>query len=598
MRTLPPDVGGRLPPGPQPDSQPSLDQRQDADRSSATRYLCVGAQIDGAFADRVIREVLEQPYRAVAPSFGLNMVPIVVHALNGRSRRKRRDILLVVLALCAFIVSPITATVTALGWLWIRLIYRIARQQWPSWHRRHALYLVAVASVMIVPILALTTFLLSLLVGLLRPYVENIPLVLAWPMYLGFWLPSPVAVLFIVMSLGLAWLILVWDRLSTRRVLIDTLRPEAFSSGILPFVHDYHPRLHDRFHLLQKAQAGSNLTVYSSYSPFLGSGDERQTWGLTIDLSRGARHSDGEVKEPRPFSITKLHRHVRRRLAALGDPRLPHAQRISNLMIEDRLFVSGGAVHRDPRLLPQRDAPPVAQVSARVMREYINNPSGPVRHFKCVRVDSWDREISFSGFLHLAVDGRTLYVELTVCVLLPIKPDYHLIDTLTRSLLPGERGAMLWETFKDVPASLLRAPVELFGYWRSRYREQRQDRVLQKMLYERLPIDYGARVSVRELGEATRYRNYFQALDWYRQLRVIQPEILSAILDFLEEHHIDTSEFRERQSAILNNGVVMLGSNIYNSTIAAGPGSSAVATTERPGTTGAGPARSTPKEKS
>jgi hypothetical protein len=99
---------------------------------------------------------------------------------------------------------------------------------------------------------------------------------------------------------------------------------------------------------------------------------------------------------------------------------------------------------------------------------------------------------------------------------------------------------MLWETFKDVPASLLRAPVELFGYWRSRYREQRQDRVLQKMLYERLPIDYGARVSVRELGEATRYRNYFQALDWYRQLRVIQPEILSAILDFLEEHHIDT----------------------------------------------------------
>jgi hypothetical protein len=103
MRTLPPDVGGRLPPGPQPDSQPSLDQCQDADRSSATRYLCVGAQIDGAFADRVIREVLEQPYRAVAPSFGLNMVPIVVHALNGRSRRKRRDILLVVLALCAFI---------------------------------------------------------------------------------------------------------------------------------------------------------------------------------------------------------------------------------------------------------------------------------------------------------------------------------------------------------------------------------------------------------------------------------------------------------------------------------------------------------------
>jgi hypothetical protein len=34
--------------------------------------------------------------------------------------------------------------------------------------------------------------------------------------------------------------------------------------------------------------------------------------------------------------------------------------------------------------------------------------------------------------------------------------------------------------------------VELVGYGRSRYREQRQDRVLQRLLQERLPIDYGA----------------------------------------------------------------------------------------------------------
>jgi hypothetical protein len=59
MRTLPPDVGD----GPmslQPDEPTSFDLRQEADRSNATRYLCVGAEIDSSFADQVIREVLQR----------------------------------------------------------------------------------------------------------------------------------------------------------------------------------------------------------------------------------------------------------------------------------------------------------------------------------------------------------------------------------------------------------------------------------------------------------------------------------------------------------------------------------------------------------
>lgn len=211
------------------------------------------------------------------------------------------------------------------------------------------------------------------------------------------------------------------------------------------------------------------------------------------------------------------------------------------------------------------------------------------------------REIAFSEFLHFAIHGRTLHVEQTVCRLLPIRESYHMVDGLTRSLLPGEKGALAWETLKDLPASLLRAPVELFGYWQSRYRESQQDRVLDKMLQEELPIDYGARVSVRELGQASGWGDYFQELDWYRQLQVIQSHILNAILDFLEAHHIDTSEFRERRSAILATtvvmGVYMPGGSIHDSTIAAGPGASAVAGPGRPGATGPGPAQNSPKGK-
>jgi hypothetical protein len=306
------------------------------------------------------------------------------------------------------------------------------------------------------------------------------------------------------------------------------------------------------------------------------------------------RQPDGGVRQPKPFTITKLHRHVRRRLEALRDPELPPAQRVPGLVLEDRLFVSGGAVHRDRRLLPDPAAPPVARVSPRIVHEFMNYPTGPIRHFKCIRIDSWMREIAFSGFLHFAVHGRTLYVEQTVCMLLPIKAGYHVVDGLTRGLLPGEGGSLAWETLKDLPASLLRAPVELFGYVRSRYREREQDRVLQKIINEPLPIDYGARVSVRELGQARHWRNYFQELDSHRHLQLVQAQVLNAILDFLEDHHIDTSEFRQRHSTIMT-GVFIQGGTIYGSTIAAGPGATAVTSIGRPGTSGAGPTQSTPE---
>jgi hypothetical protein len=113
------------------------------------------------------------------------------------------------------------------------------------------------------------------------------------------------------------------------------------------------------------------------------------------------------------------------------------------------------------------------------------------------------------------------------------------------------------------------------------------------MLEEDRPVDYGARFSVRELGQAPGWKNYFQELDWYRQLQVVQSHLLDAILDFLEAHDVDTSEFRQRQSAILNTGVFMPGGIIYNSTVAGGPGASA----EGSGAGGTGPAQSGPRGK-
>jgi hypothetical protein len=44
-------------------------------QSESTRYLCAAAYLDRGFANQVITKVLEGEHRAVAPSYGVDVVP-------------------------------------------------------------------------------------------------------------------------------------------------------------------------------------------------------------------------------------------------------------------------------------------------------------------------------------------------------------------------------------------------------------------------------------------------------------------------------------------------------------------------------------------
>jgi hypothetical protein len=182
-----------------------------------------------------------------------------------------------------------------------------------------------------------------------------------------------------------------------------------------------------------------------------------------------------------------------------------------------------------------------------------------------------------SLFLHFAIDGSTLYVERTACELLPIKAEYHIIDRLTNQPLPGETTRQLWLTLKDVPASLLRAPGDFVRLRQLQRQEERNDRILRARIAEHLPIDYGARASIRELAAASTYHNYFQELDTFRHLQAIETRVLAAIEGFLEQHGIDTGEYRDRLTFIQNQGIYMPGGTISGSTVAGGPGAQATA---------------------
>ena len=67
---------------------------------------------------------------------------------------------------------------------------------------------------------------------------------------------------------------------------------------------------------------------------------------------------------------------------------------------------------------------------------------------------------------------------------------------------------------------------------------------------------------MRELATEPRYSRYFQRLDKEMHVKIVERRVLDAIVSFLDEHGVDTSELKHRRETILNQGVMISGGDV------------------------------------
>ncbi|MBF0608213.1 MAG: hypothetical protein HQL61_11775 [Magnetococcales bacterium] len=70
-------------------------------------------------------------------------------------------------------------------------------------------------------------------------------------------------------------------------------------------------------------------------------------------------------------------------------------------------------------------------------------------------------------------------------------------------------------------------------------------------------------------------------LDKEMYVKVLEREIIDSIADFLDKHNIDTSDFKDKATAIVNNGIFVQGGNIQANAIAVGAKAKAKAETNK-----------------
>src|SRR5262249_15915108 len=96
---------------------------------NATRYLCAAAYLSSSFANDVIGELVAG-HRAVAPSRGINLEPVIRHCLKSRQMQLSRDLLLSVLLVAGLILATIPLILILVVAFWVAVVAS------PEWERR------------------------------------------------------------------------------------------------------------------------------------------------------------------------------------------------------------------------------------------------------------------------------------------------------------------------------------------------------------------------------------------------------------------------------------------------------------------------------
>jgi hypothetical protein len=210
-----------------------------------------------------------------------------------------------------------------------------------------------------------------------------------------------------------------------------------------------------------------------------------------------------------------------------------------------------------------------------LMRQFLKAPTERIRHYLCVQVIDWQGELVLSIFLRFTRVGGNLFTEASYFLLPPLREKYRKIDNLRPAPDMGAATRLLLQAAVSAPFLLVLSPFLVGGRLLSGPLRWYRRRSIRRRIKTRPLFDYGAETSIRQQGMSPDYRRYFQKLDREMYSKIVEKRILDSIIEFLDEHNIDTSDLKDRQTSILNYGVILSGGSIKAESLAVGTGARA-----------------------
>lgn len=521
---------------------------QQDSRSEATRLLCAGTYLDIDFRRRVIEELVEHEERPIAPSLGVDVVPVLTHALRARGQDTQTALLLLALWLVFALVDTAPGGVP----VWAAAYAGVCFLHWGVQAAAGR-----GSSVYVVDRRTLRQALKGS--GALRALRAVLP-VLPPLLSLGYWILALGALAFglndwAAVIFPLLLVLPVWNhRTRVAAVMRGELGRQSFAQQPRAFpTSGYHRRIADA--IAREQYAG--LTIYDPSRPFIGMGRPYEPWSFALELRRPKHLAGAEaVNGTAPFTGRLVVDLIRPRLEALREAAAATSRdRLKDLEIDEFVYLPVG---------PQRFAVDYTDPTVRRhLDDSVDEGGEGRRYFLRVRIGAWDEQVVVSVLVRVHTQGGMLVLEVVPHVLTPIRPEFRAVDVIAGR---GEEDLL-----RDGLRALLSAPAAGFAAMVSTLRSAVCG--FRTWLHDpQRAVPDGPADSVRELAGVRRV-SLFQEMDISRYVKTVQDRIASGVREALRSQGYQTDQF-EQQIVQISEGGTYIGS-MSGGAVAVGAGAEA-----------------------
>lgn len=312
-----------------------------------------------------------------------------------------------------------------------------------------------------------------------------------------------------------------------------------------------------------------NLIAYTGFTPFIGAGANLGGWSFVVDVSKPANEMGRSIL-PTTFQVEELYESITEKIDSLG---------IDGLVRKDFFFVSGREIRTDREILPDIFGRPVQYLEPQLAQKYVTGCDTRIRRYKWIRVHDWGQELVMSFFVRCTLRGNNLFVENSRFLLTPLADRYRKIDAIAKPRARQTVGMFIAASVIG-PIYGVFTPLLLLGRLNAGLGDVfgGKEKNRRRSIEDNLEFDYGAGQGLRQAFSSGQFAHYFQKADGDFYTKMLGQCLLDGVTAFLDEHHIDTSDLRERQTMILNSGVIVQGGDVNAESLAVGFGAQAVKT--------------------
>ncbi|MBE1496257.1 hypothetical protein H4696_003357 [Amycolatopsis lexingtonensis] len=485
----------------------------------------------------------------------MDTTAVLREAVAARARRRIRDGALLVLQLVLLVLNP----VVFLSWLVVAvgLTVAIGRRELG---KRGGLLAAVVALFVVVPLAAIGVFGVGLAAMFSSEGGSSVAAVGAEVGVAAFVFPVVVVLLIIG--------VLTFDEFSVHFLVFDRFRENTFVPNRVMSSDERERRLRglgqDQFagplgdiarveQELARHPGKVDVVVHRGFSPFVGAGIPLHQQVITLPLE------PADDAEPTTISVLELQDQVSEAMARLrGTSSLGPGRRLEDLTLREQVLIPADRLVADPDavpgVLPGLHERPAVQLDPDVARDLADASVEWARYYRCYRIESWDRDLATSCYLHVGTNQRMLFLEWQFLALLPIDPRYRTIDQHRAPVLGPLR-----DTFAELcllPATILQRATRVF----------RSFKAIPQRPGEIAPAKYGADRSLRELAQADRVQSYFQDVDVERYVRILDATLFRAVGAYLQERGYSVVEFTKLADPV-HNTYDLRGSTLVDSAV-------------------------------